>query len=263
MSFYFELIKKSFKKSFIYRANSYTNILAAIIQLVIQISIWMSLYGTNTVHNGISISAMITFVVITRIVMSLTNSTVGGKISEKINQGTIAIDFVKPINMRWAYFAEDLGSNLYNLLFTITPICIITILFIDIIIPKDFSTTILFIISIVLGVILMYYIHYVLGLCCFWLESCWGIDFLKQGLMELFGGTYVPLWYYPTILYNISVFLPFRYICFDPIQMYIQNYSPKKCMLVLGCQFFWILILIIVERVVYKLARKRLSIVGG
>lgn len=263
MLFYFELVKKTFKRNSIYKLNSYINVLSSIIQIIIQISIWSALYADKTTHQDMSLNDMITFVVITRIVISITSSNVSGKISQKINQGTIALDFIKPVKVKWMYFFEDLGSNLYNTIFTVFPVCLISTIFFDIIIPNSFHVILFFFASTILGIFLMYHINYLFGLTSFWLESGWGIDFVKQGLLELFGGTFVPLWYYPKPLYDICSYLPFKYTCFDPVQIYVKSYSIEKCINVIVFQMIWIVILLVIEKVIYRMARKRLSVVGG
>lgn len=94
-------------------------------------------------------------------------------------------------------FFEEFGENIYNVIFAFIPICFFIIIF-KIEINFSFITLIMFLVSSIFGVVLMYYFNYILGLLAFWLKDSWYIGWYAGALFSLFGGVIIPLKFYST-----------------------------------------------------------------
>lgn len=263
MGIYVELVKKSFQQNYVYRTNTYIHLIGSVIPLVIQISIWSTLLSNKESIRGITLGNMISFLVINVVLLSIARSGISNRLGAKIRDGSIATDFIKPINIKFSLVAEDLGDSFYRTIFGVIPVCVVSILFFNPTWSNNLQSTLLFIISAVMGIMLIYQINYLLGLLAFWLESTYYIDFLKLALLELLGGTFVPLWFYPEFLIQVCKLFPFYLITFEPIQIFLGKLSHEESLNVIIYQAVWLVALIILEKIIWKSAQKKVTIQGG
>lgn len=262
MSVYIEFIKKSFQQRYTYKVNTYIYLLGSLITLLIQINVWYALLGERSVK-GITFDDMINFVIINMIVRSLTYSSIANRLAEKIQNGLIAIDFIRPINLKYYLISEEIGRNCFNAIFNSIPVCMVAIVFFKFQLPVSTMGLILFIISILNGMSLILFLNYVLGLLCFWFKTAFSINWFLNACTALFSGFVVPLWFYPEWLLNISKVLPFRLISFEPISIYLGKLSVAESVKVIIIQYIWIIILLILEKVIWKKAQRIITVQGG
>jgi len=234
-----------------------------LLQLLIQMSLWYALLGSSAEYNGISFRDMINFVIINTIVSTITYCNIGRVLLGKINDGSIANDFIKPLNLKYYLIFDNLGKNLYDVLFGCLPVCIFSLFILDFKPPVSLVSFALFLVTIVNGMILINMINYILGLLGFWLHATWYLYWYLSALFRLFGGTVVPIWFYPQILADITKYLPFRYISFEPIQIYLGKLSIYSSFKVILIQILWILILKALESFVWDRAVRKVVVFGG
>jgi ABC-2 type transport system permease protein len=206
---------------------------------------------------------MTNFVIINILISSLIHSNIGEVLSEKINDGSIAIDFIRPLKLKYYLIADNLGRNLYDLIFGCLPLCIFSAIILKFKLPLSFVNFIIFIITVLNGLILMSLINYILGLLGFWLHATWYVSWYLSALFRLFGGAIVPLWFYPKVLLDITKYLPFRFVTFEPIQIYLGKLSVNTSLEVILMQVIWIIIFVIIEKLMWYPAKNKVVIHGG
>ena len=260
---YLEFLKKSFLQAYVYRINTWLNLLSALISIFIQINLWSALLKNRVYDDGVSLDDMLTFVLINTILRTLTQASSGEIVAEKIRDGSIAIDFLRPIELKYYVFAEDLGKNLYKTIFSVLPVSLLCIALYQIHAPNTLSHLGLFLISVLNGIVIMFYIYYIFALFAFWLHSSWYLPWYVDAVFKLFGGTFVPLWFYPENLARLSHLLPFKYVTFEPVSIYLGRLSLEQSTKAIGMQLGWILVLWTFERMVWRLAEKKVIVQGG
>lgn len=260
---YFEIIKKSFRQRFAYKIDSYLSIIGTLTTLFIQISLWYALIDKGGNVNGISFMNMFDYLVINTIVLALVDSNAGNELAKRVQDGSVSIDLIRPVSLKYFLLAQDVGNNLFKTLFSVLPVCIVSIAIFGFTVPADTGSFFLFVFSIINGIIIIFHINYIFGLLAFWLNSTWFISWYTTALFRLFGGTLVPIWFYPRVLQNMSEFLPFKLITFAPIEIYIGRLSLRSSVFVVLTQFLWIIILIFIEKLVWHRAQNKLTIQGG
>ncbi len=263
MSVYIAFFKQSFKEQFAYKMNSYILLFSTSIKLLILVSVWSVLLKNNIVVKGINLQNMISYVIVATLIESLTRSSMGSRMAEKVNDGSIAIDLIRPVNFKFYLFAEDLGDNCFRLLFSALPACILAAILFGFTLPDQAATLFLFLISLANGLILIYYINYVLGLLAFWFKDADYVNWFLGALFSLFAGGIVPLWFYPDLLYRISKFLPFRLVMFDPLSIYLEKISYSDSLKVILSQIAWISALMLLGKYVWQKAQAKITIHGG
>ena len=260
---YIAFLKKSFQSKYVYRINSYLHTFGAVVKAIIQFSLWSALLNNGIGVNGVTFENMTSYIIINMIILSLTRSNSGNILAQKIRDGSIAIDFIRPIKLKYYLFSEDLGENLFRTVFSILPVCLICVLFYSIQLPGNIIYLLLFVISIVNGIVIIYHINYIFGLLAFWLKTSWYIWWYTEASFRLFGGTVVPLWFYPKALHNVSMMLPFRFVTFEPISIYLGKLSLNGALEVVLLQIIWIILLILIEKVIWVKAQDKVIVQGG
>lgn len=263
MSMYLEFLKKSFRQRYIYRANSYIFIFSSIFSLFVKVSVWSALIGTGNTVQGISYGDMVSYVIINTLLLSLVYSSIGQKLAAKVQDGSIANDFLRPVNLKYSLIFEQFGSNIFSTIFGTLPVCIISIIFLQFKLPSNPINFLLFLISMINGIALIFYINYTLGLLSFWFKSSFYIDWFQRAFFQLFGGTFVPLWFYPEALYAVSKILPFRLISFEPISIYLGKLNTSESINIILLQLIWIIVLVAIEKLLWIKAQKVVTVQGG
>lgn len=266
MKLYYELIKNSLQTGMAYKFDTYLQLLNRLIGMFVQISIWLALYkgaGETSSNNGnISIGAMVTYVIVSTGITIIAGNDVIWRLDRKIKTGEIAMDLLKPISLKFSLLCTTVGQRVYLFLFQLLPTTIIAALFFGIQLPS-WQNAILFIISLINGMIIYFIITYIIGLIGFWYLSIWHFSRMLEDLIRLFSGSVIPLWFFPGFLAKISAFLPFRLIYYTPITIFLQKVNAVEVCSILGQQILWILALLMLERVVWAKGITRLVIQGG
>ena len=256
-------MKKSFQQKFIYRINTYIQIIGTFIVFFININVWEALYNGKEAIKGITLGDMITYIVISTFVQRLSRSNVAYEIASKVKDGSIGIELMKPINIKYYFIFNDLGNNFFYSLFITFPAAIVISVIYDFRIDIDFLQLFMFLICLFLGIYLMFCIHYIFGLLAFWFQTGEYVAFFTRACMTLFSGSTIPLWFYPKTLYSISVMLPFRLVNYEPIQIYLEKISYDEAFRIIFMQIIWIILLLVLEKIMWSHVQNKIVIQGG
>lgn len=246
-----------------YRSEIIFRFIGNLLKVMIQVSIWTSLLGVGGIVENIDLKDMITFTIISSIVRMLIQSNIAYIIATKVRTGEIAMDLIKPINFKGYFFSEQLSENSFGFLTIGLPVLLFSILSYGFKMTSSVLYFILFLTSLILGITIMFYIDYILGLCIFWVKNEVYIGFIGRALFDIFSGALIPLWFYPNFLVRMAAYLPFRLVAFEPIAIYLGKLDLEASFKVLLLQVFWIGILYLIERGVWKAAQNKVFIQGG
>ena len=111
--------------------------------------------------------------------------------------------------------------------------------------PKDFFHSGMFFLTILLGILLAYSLNYFLGLFVFWVKNYGFISWFLKASTMLFAGSAVPLWFYPPALQAVANVLPFRFIAFEPISIYLGKTPVDEIWAVVVGQIIWIAVFLL------------------
>ena len=235
----------------------------SMLEVLIQFNIWQALYAVGGTVEQVGLEAMLTYVVINRLIASFTSGYISSNIGEKVLSGEIVGDFIRPINIKLYLIFDHLGSALYDTAFNFIPVSIVTILFGAFLLPSSLLHGVMFVISLILGIILMYLLNYAIGLLTFWFKTYSYTHWLMRAMTTLFAGTVIPLWFYPDFLKNVAMCLPFRYISFEPIAIYLGQTTARDIVFTIAMQIMWIIVVYFIGLLLWKKAEKRVVIQGG
>lgn len=121
-----------------------------------------------------------------------------------------------------------------------------------------------FTVSVILAIAINYCVDFFVGTICFYTQSIWGVNIMKEVVVSLLSGATIPLAFFPEQLRRMVDFLPFQAIYHTPLHMLTgEGLSMADYMQELGMQLFWALVMLLFSKAFWKRSLKVLTINGG
>ena len=253
---YKQIIKTGIIRSITYKFQVYSNILMQAIIMACAACFWKALFKNADSMKGVSVETMLTYTVISSVIAIILSSDVERRIMQSVVKGTVANDFIRPIDPFSIYFAEDIATLISLLFQNVLPIVIIGSLIVGVPVPASGTSFLLFLLSIVMAFFINWFISVLFGMMSFTAIQMDAIFQVKKHLIRLLSGAIIPIWFFPDWLNKILSVLPFAYLYQLPLDIYIGKSTETEIIRGLSVQFLWLVILLSAflyfERRVYK-----------
>lgn len=262
MRTYIEFALKKFQNKMAYRLEFFMGIVNTVITIVVYLCIYKALYGNQIEVDGISFAMVATNFVIS---LGLSSAFEYNEmfLQDKVRDGSITNEFLKPVNFIFRLLAENIGEGLFKIVFNFLPALAFTMLYTKLCPPKSFLHLVAMIFSVAFGYFILWLIGFIVQTWSFWLFSVWGIMTIKNVFVKILSGTLLPLWFMPEIIRKIIAFTPFESIYFTPVQIYLGEIQWTEIFSKIGIQAMWIVVLWLVANFFWKKGVKKLVVQGG
>ncbi len=262
MNTYIQFAAIKFRNNMAYRFEYFMGILKTVLMFVVYYCIYKALYQGAEEVGGITFS-----MVTTNFIISLGLSNAYSKnemfLQDKIKQGTIANELLKPVNFKLRMLFEDMGDGFFKVIFNFLPAALIAMLFAKIEPPAGAVNFLLCLVSALLGYIILWYISFIVQVWSFWLFSVWGLMTIKNVIVDILAGALLPLWFMPEPVLNVIKYTPFDSIFFTPVQLYLGNLQGDEIIFNFARQIFWIVILYLIGELFWRRGIKKMVVQGG
>lgn len=262
MRAYVEFAIKKFQDKMAYRLDFFMGIINTAITIAVYLGIYRALYGNATEVDGVSYAMVATSFVITLGLSSAFNYN-EMFLQDKIRDGSITNEFLKPVSFTLRLLAENIGEGAFKILFHFIPAVIFTLLYTKLCPPYGVLNMMVMFCSVVLGYLILWLISFIIQTWSFWLFSVWGIITIKNVFVNILAGTLLPLWFMPKALKKMISLTPFESIYFTPVRIYLGELSGSEILYALGIQIVWIVILGVIANMFWKKGVKKLVVQGG
>lgn len=236
----------------------------SLIYLSIALALWTGVYRyTAGAPAGLSLQDVTTYTVI----LHLTYAVVAAGwespklLRQKIRQGTVAADLLRPVPLPLAMAADCAGRALYGVVYSLPGLLLIGLLRPSA--PAGALAGALFPLSLLAGLVVNFEIHLLVRMAGFWLRDTHGAYWLIRGLNEILGGEVFPIWFLPGPLRTLALWLPFQAIASTPYSIYLGVLSGWRALAWFGLQLAWAAGLALGCAWVWSRARLRIEIQGG
>ncbi|HHT85050.1 MAG TPA: hypothetical protein GXZ88_04705 [Firmicutes bacterium] len=258
---YLQYTRAEFMRGLRYRANYWATLCSSVIMTVIQWSLWRAVYINTTSIAGVSLPAMMAYVLIGRVISGFLAEPANLNIGPRVRSGAIVHDLVKPADLHLQLMFQTLGGALFRLVSTGLPIFLVLLITGALRMP-DLKTVALFIVSLVMSYITLFSTSFVSGVLTFYTKSGVGVEHMYT-LVELMSGLYVPLQFFPGWLRKIADLLPFKAIHYIPMAIWSGLTEPGEILSSLASQLIWTAAMVVLCRAIWSGAVKHLTIQGG
>lgn len=262
MRTYVEFALKKFQNKMAYRLEFFMGIINTVITIVVYLCIYKALYGDMREVDGITFSMVATHFVIS---LGLSGAFEYNEmfLQDKVHDGSITNEFLKPVNFIFRLMAENIGEGLFKVIFNFLPAVVITMFYVKLSPPASAINMVVMLISVILGYLILWLIGFIVQTWSFWLFSVWGIMTIKNVIVKILSGTLLPLWFMPETVRKVISFTPFESIYFTPIQIYLGEIGGMELVQKMFIQVAWIGILGIIAGAFWKKGTKKLVVQGG
>lgn len=259
---YLAYFKMSFKQHTAYRAEWFFGILNSVIQIFISVAIWKALYANREAVNGVEFSVIVTNFIIS---LGLSNifSTNDFAIQQKINDGSIANELLKPIDFRKILLAQTLADIAFKFISNFVPTFLITALVFGILPPAGIVQFLFYLLSMFLGFCVLWSISLIIQMTAFWIINVWSISTIKNVFVKVLAGAALPLYFMPEPVMKVIRLTPFDSIYHIPLQIYLGNAGYAEIGYCLIKQIIWIVILYSISIFMWHCGNKKVVIQGG
>ena len=227
-------------------------------------ALWSVLFAQGIAFPGATKTQVLVYVVYGAVVTTfVTRDGCQFYIRERIRQGTIDSDLLKPINMQTHMLMRDLSQKASKLIQITLPTLIIFILLTQLFFIPELYNFGLFIISVILSYGILFSINFLFGMLCFYTLSLENTQFAYTAVITFLSGQMVPLWIFPDWALRVVNVLPFRYIFDVPMSIFIGRLTFDQMLINIGYQFIWCVLLWWFGRLAWNGIRKHIISQGG
>ncbi|MFB6199503.1 MAG: ABC transporter permease [Candidatus Nanohaloarchaea archaeon] len=255
---YPEFVKMGFRTFFAYRLDAVSSLLNSVIFLVLMYAVWSSIAASGSLTGGVD--KVISYIMLGQVISSSVFMNAEKLLSGKIQQGTIVNELKRPISLRSQTYFHLLGIAVFNTVFVGVPLLLTGIIFLGVDFP-GMIRFLWFVLSVFLSFNMVFMLSYSVSMLIFWTKIGWSLRMMRNNVQRLFSGVYFPLYLLPPPLAGIFSLLPFQAMVDGPITIFMNPSAPVTGTLLK--QVFWIIILFIVSELLWRKARKKLTVQGG
>lgn len=252
MNKYLLVAKNTWYETMSYRLNFVMWRIRVIFQLLTAYFLWLAILPINGNFLGYTKPLMLTYILGTSLISSIALASRSYEIGDQINNGNLSNFLIKPINYFLYWFSRDMGDKAINILFSISELTIIFILLRPpIFIQTNIFLIVFFLMSAVIALILYFFFNILLGLIGFWSPEVWGPRFIFIILLNFFAGSLFPLDILPKPIFYFLQGLPFTYILYFPLKVYLGQLSQIEIYTGIFISLIWLLTLYWLVRIVW------------
>ena len=264
MNKYWLIFKTEWQLNLIYRLNFSMWRIRSVLQLLLIYFIWWTVFQSQNEVFGYTTASILTYVLVAALIRAIVLSTRVMDLMDAISSGNVVNFLIKPLGFVRYYLARDVADKLFNVLFYIVEIWLLVLLLNPpIIFQTNILTLTLFLLSIIGGLAIYFYLNFIIGLFTFWVESSWGPLFLMMIFLEGFGGGLFPIDILPANFYSLLMLTPFPYLIFFPAKIYLGKFGANEIIVNFLIMLLWIIILHLLMKKLISAGFKHYSAVGN
>lgn len=183
-----------------------------------------------------------------------------------IRNGDVAYELVRPLDLYNMWFTKHAANRLVKTFLRCFPIFILGFILpspYGLSLPVDISTFLLFILTLILGFMVVCAFCMLIYIATFYTLNPIGVRMLASAVGELLTGQIVPLPFFPDDIRKVVELTPFASMQNLPFRIYSGDIKGNEIFYGILLQVFWIIILVFFGKLWMKKALKKVVVQGG
>ncbi|SRR5579884_22867 len=207
-----------------YRGPTFISLLGNILRVAVLLYLWNAIYRGEGHLGNYSLPDLITYYLLQMVINSLVLSYSSWEIVDQIREGTFSNFLVRPVNYLHYSFMINFSWKLFEGAMVLVAVGALSFFLLPYIsLPSRPETIVFFIVALILGGFLSFAFDFAIGLLAFWLVQANAFKYMLQYIVFFFAGALLPLDLFPSIFQTVARMLPFRYLVFFPIQVFLEK----------------------------------------
>lgn len=254
----------AFQTRLAYRGQVWAQLFGELVRIFAKVSIWMSVYGAAASFDGVTLREMVTYAVLAGVLtLAWEWDRLLTTIGTQIKTGDVAVFLLKPLNYLVMLFAGECGNLGFKIVAIVLPVTVLAGAAYGLEPPASVFHGVMFIAFWALGFVILFLLAAVFGLLAFWLMTTFSLEWLLSAFLALLSGQFVPLWFFPKGFAEVLALLPFSWVAYHPLEVYLGKIGPGATLLYLLLGVGWALVLGLAAQLLWRRAARRIVVQGG
>jgi len=256
------IAKTTLAQYLVYRLSFVLWRVRTVFTLLLTFFLWSAAYQSRLKVFHYSKPQINTYILLIFLIGSLVYSSRLGDLASQIRNGTIINYLLKPFPFLRFAFVKEAVDKILNLSFALLEIFILFHIFKpELYWQSSLLSLFFFLVAIVLGSIICFFIFFSITLVAFWSTEIWAPRFVFFVLVSVAAGTYFPLDILPFPLYQLLLLSPFPYFAYLPIKIYLEGINFFYLGL-LAISLLWVFISFALARFLWRKGMREFSFFG-
>ena len=260
---YWAFARVGFINTLAYRLRYYTGIVTYFIYVSVYYFIWKAIYAHSTSIEGFDFAHMLTYIGVGWIIRSFYFNNIDQDLAYQVIEGRLAMDLIKPVNIQLMYVSRAAGESVFPLALLTIPTALVLFFVYPLRRPASVGHAAAFMVSVSLSFLIVAAINFAVGTFALRLQSILGLMRAKFFLLELFSGLLLPITFFPHIVQRILGVMPFEYISYVPMLIYLGKLNGIGLARAIAIQVVWVAVLFAIGDGLWRWSTRKVIIQGG
>lgn len=226
--------------------------------------LWTALLAHQERFLGYNLSQMLTYVLGLSILRALVLTSNNWETAYEINSGRLSNYLLKPISFHGYCAAQELAQKLLFFLSSIVEMGFLIVIFqVPLYVPAHGAAFLWTFLAVSSAMVLYFLMSSCLGLLGFWTAESSGPIFCFDIVLSFAAGAFFPLDVLPKSLQTGLNLLPFPYLVYFPLNIYLERASGPEIARGFGILWFWVIVLFFAVRATWRQGLKQYGAEGG
>ncbi len=261
--FYLHVALTAYRRQLVYRWANLAGLATNIFFGAIVSYVYIALFGARASTNGYDLRETLRYIWLVQSLIMVVLPFGWFDLMLSIRSGEVISDLAKPCDFVWYWFSREAGRDVYYLVFRTLPTYAAGMLLFGIGAPTAWQTWLTFASALALAAALGIAFRFLYNVIAFWLLEARAFGGFAQMLALFFGGSYVPVVFFPSWLKTLTAWAPFGAMFNTPAQILGGKLAGDELPLALVAQIAWIVAITLACRTLMALAFRRVVAQGG
>jgi len=248
---------------FAYRNTMLLFLGVSIVQIFMLKKVWGALYAARPGVLSIPLADLIVYLTIANlIVWSFPTHTVSRYLRERIREGSVVFDLVRPVGFVPQLVAQLVGTLGGALLIIVIALPVVALAG-SLSLPAGAQAAGMFAVSLLCAYGIAGLLSMMLSMVAFWTLEIDGLTMLYVLVASFLSGALVPVAVFPGALRTVVEWLPFQATTYVPASIYVGSLAGSEAWRAIGLQLAWVVILGLAAALMWRRAMRRVVVQGG
>lgn len=230
---------------------------------IMSFTVWTVIFSQNESVFGYSKGQMTSYIFVIALLQGAVLSTSLHQLAGQLYSGELSQLFIKPVKLFRYFAALETADKLKNIIFVFFESSIIYFLFKPELIMPALGTLALFLLWVLGGILIHFFIEILFGTMGFWSPQTWGPKFVFFMLVEAIAGKLFPLDIMPPAFKNSFFLTPLPYLSYIQTQLFLHRLTPTEIVRYSVGLVAWTLVLGFLAHWVWNKGMKNYSAAGS
>ena len=266
---YLYFVRLAFLKFLAYRLRYYTGVVSYTVFVTGHYYIYTALFASAVAESaagtigGLTLPEMITYVAVSWIGRSFYFNNIHRDLSRMIQEGEIGVQLVKPYHLQTVMLFEAVGESGFRLMMFTLPIMVVVVPLFGIQGPPSPDLYAWTFLSFTLALLIFSQLNFLVGCLAFGMKNIQGVLRAQMVSNDFMTGVVVPFTFFPGWFQTVMAWLPFQYISYVPVTIYLGKRTGPELHQAILVQLAWAVGLFVVGRLVWRRAVRGVIVQGG